>query len=290
MENEEEIIEVEENDNELEEPEEDDEPEEEEINEVEDVMLDNIDNILSKKHINDPLPEEGFYNEEQMERQKEFQNECELEAIMSKMRKPARPYKPPKPPKERKLKSNKDREKEIHELIALTSQLGMDKEKYNVAYFNSMSDAEMIQFKLDLFNTVDNKMAVLSKDSHFVTNVILRMADVTEKVLPKYFKGYKHSLEGAEQDINRCLDDMIAKGELENIMKSKFMSPKYQLMMILGGTMISQVSKNMNEAKNELKGEIKSMSEPFIDDIKKKAVLPSIVSSQHVPLSRDTFF
>lgn len=243
----------------------------------EDLLIDNMDEILKKENLKDEIPQDGIIKEKKTEEKVEEnpiipeKEIVDLKEIAKKIKLPKLPaYKPPPEPKEKKITVK--REKEITELLLLTQQLSMDESIYNVEYFNAMSDEELMQFRLDLFKTVDKKMEVLTKDSRFVTGMILRMASMGEKIMPKYLSGYSESLKGSEKDIERCIDEMIKRGDLESIMKSKLMDPKYQLMMILGGNLVTQISQNLRQAKTELKNDIRTIAQPMMQDVKKNFV------------------
>lgn len=254
------------------------------------LLIDNMDVILSKDRLKEAIPENGIVEDKPKE---EIVPQEKMKGIIEKLKHRKVPQiRAPPPPRivqEKEKKITLKRENEINELLMITQQLKMDSDTYNVKFFNAMSDEELMQFKMDLFKTVDQKMEVLSKDGRFISQMIIRFSQLGEKILPKYLTGYSAALKENEPDIERCLNEMIKRGEIDSILNSKLMEPKYQLMMILGGTLVKQVTDNISKAKTEVKKDIMSEIRPVIMDLKKKPELSQLQLHQPAQQSAQVF-
>ena len=146
----------------------------------------------------------------------------------------------------------------------------LPEDKYNVEYFNSMSDSEMMQFKIDIHKKVNEKMQIRSKDPIFVSKMIIETSKIAEKLVPRYLKGYSSEIETSQKDIEECLDQMISNGDLDHL--KKFMTPQNRLLYILAGRAILCASHNMQQAKQEVKQTIQDVAAPIIKQIGKNSV------------------
>jgi len=191
------------------------------------------------------------------------------------------PFKESKP-----AKISATREQKITELLSMVKLFGMAEDKYNVTYFNSMSDEEMMQFKIDLEKTYQCKMEMKSNDPMFISQMIIQISKLAEKIAPRYLMGYSSELESAQKDIEKCLIQMDASGDIEKY--KKYMSPTHRLFYILGGRAILTASQNMTQGKKEVIQKIEDIASPVITEIKKNFNSSQLELSQHAPSSQVT--
>lgn len=249
-------------------------------------LLDNMDDILAVENLDKPIGittnEEDENEPEDEPEQQEPPKQINMNDIYDKIRSQIqlKPVKVPvfKEPKKQKL--NVNRAQMISELLLFVNELKMDTDRYNAKFFDSLSDAELMDFKLSLIKTVDKKMTtVLSKDPKFISKMIIKMCGVPEAIMPKYLKGYAGHVESQKQELEECIQRMIEEGKLEKI--KALMKSEYQLALILGGSALMTITDNVKNTTQNINRKVEETTKIIIDDVKKK---PFIVPVSSVPV------
>ena len=167
----------------------------------------------------------------------------------------------PREPKQAPPKklANFNRSQMITKLLYSVKQLQMDEETYNAKFFDALSDSELLEFERNLFEKVDEKMKLLSKDNRFITRSLLQISSLAEKASPRYLKNYSIQLKEQEQEIEQCIQEMIDNGQLQKL--QSLMRPEYKLMFILGGSMLKTVSDNVSGTTKTIQENVNSIAQ-----------------------------
>ena len=242
-------------------------------------LLNNMDSILSKEHLKDDFPDRDVHKKN-MDIQLELAKVKEgisdgsklpksMQDALKKMQKSS--YKEPKAIKVAVVKPQKinaKREQVIAELILTAQSLKMDPAIYNVAFFNSKSDEELMQWRLDIYKTIDKKMQINVTDSVFLGEMIVTIAKIAERIAPRYLKGYSSELAKQQVAIGDCISQMGLSGNYSILQKMN--DPFTKLCIILGGGAIQCVDKNMTKGRNEIKESIEKKADEHYCGCEKK--------------------
>lgn len=138
-------------------------------------------------------------------------------------------------------KINQQRVDLIKNISFMANDLNLSNKKdLSADNLSQLTTAQLLEIELQITNAMNKKMDSLSKHPQFLTHVVVNMAGMLEKI--PHLKGLKSNLDTQKDEIEKCLDQMIKEGKLEKL--QKYMTPENKLMVIIGGCLLTTVSRN----------------------------------------------